>query len=271
MNYLQAIILGIVQGLTEFIPVSSSGHLVLVQQIFGFQISENLSFEIFLHLGTLFAVLIFFRQQIWELILSLFNWGKGKDAEKHQNNRKLILYLIIATFATGLIYLGLGDYFEAIEKVPLVVAIMLIITGIILYISDYVKASDIPAHKIGFFRSLLIGLAQGIAIIPGISRSGSTIGTSLFCKMDRKDAAHFSFLLSIPAILGANLVTIKEFSSLSTSVLPLYALGFLASLASGYLVISLLIGVIKKGKLKYFSYYLWLIGLISIAYFVFFR
>jgi len=266
MNLLQAIILGIVQGLTEFIPVSSSGHLVLAQYFFGLEGAGDLSFEIFMHLGTLCAVLIFFRQQIWELIKSMFCWGVKLDGETHRHNRMLIVFLILSTLSTGIMYMLFKDLFEAAYSSPLFVSLMLIITGILIYSSDLVKDSSIPASNMGFIKALLIGLAQGVAILPGISRSGSTIATSLFCKIKRKDAAHYSFLLSIPAILAANISEYQAITNLDPSVLPHYIGGFVASFVAGYLVIAGLIRLIQGGNLKYFAFYLWLVAALSISF-----
>lgn len=268
MNILQAIVLGLIQGLTEFIPVSSSGHLVLAQHLFGIQAGNDISFEVFMHLGTLLAVLIFFRKLIWELIASMFSWKASLDGETHRINRALIMYLIISTLATGVFYIIFEDILKAAYQNSLLVAIMLVITGIIIFVSDYVKNASIPASNIGFIKSVIIGLAQGVAIIPGISRSGTTIATSLFCGIKRKDAAHFSFLLSIPAILAANVQEYSSFINLETSMLHLYISGFVASFISGYLVIAFLIRLIQAGSLKYFSFYLWFIASIAISYFV---
>jgi len=266
MNLLQAIILGIVQGLTEFIPVSSSGHLVLAQYFIGLERAGDLSFEIFLHLGTLCAVLIFFRHRIWELIKSMFCWGAKLDGEIHRHNRMLIVFLILSTLSTAVMYILFKDLFEAAYTCPLFVSLMLILTGILIYSSDLVKDNSIPASNMGFIKSMFIGLAQGVAILPGISRSGSTIATSLFCRIKRKDAAHYSFLLSIPAIVAANVSEYQELMTLDPAVLPQYIGGFIASFIAGYLVIALLIRLIQGGNLKYFAFYLWLVAALSISF-----
>lgn len=271
MNFLQAIFLGLVQGLTEFIPVSSSGHLVLVQHFFDIDTGQDISFEIFLHLGTLFAVILYFRVLLWELIQSLFFWQPSIKNETHRQNRFLILYLGIATFATGVIYLGFKSYFEAAYQSPLLVSLFLIITGILIFGSDFFKNNALPATNMGVLRALIIGLAQGLAILPGISRSGSTLSASVFCNIKRKDAAHFSFLLSIPAILAANVKELKTILSLDTSLLPQYLAGFAVAFVSGYLVIAFLIRLIQGGKLKYFAIYLWIVGLASLSYLYFAR
>lgn len=264
MNFLQAIFFGIVQGLTEFIPVSSSGHLVLAKYYFGLE--ADLTFDIFMHLGTLLAVFIFFRKQIWELIHSLFCWKPTVENEPHRKNRVLIVYLLVATFVTGVFYLIFKDPLKQAFQSPLLVSFMLIITGALIFVSDFVKNTSTPSSSTGFLKSAFIGLAQGLSMIPGISRSGSTITAALFCGMKRKDAAHFSFLLSIPIILGANLVELPALLALDTTVLGIYLAGFVASFAAGYLVIAALIRLIQAGSLKYFAYYVWVLALFSIGH-----
>ncbi|HQM03892.1 MAG TPA: undecaprenyl-diphosphate phosphatase [Candidatus Cloacimonas sp.] len=264
MSFLQAILMGIIQGLTEFIPVSSSGHLVLVQHFFGIGDSENIVFELFMHLGTLLAVLVFFRKTLWELIQSLFSWGNTVNREQHRKNRTLVYYLIISTLATGIIYLLFGNYEEAVFKMPMLVAVFLLVTGLIVFVSDYFNDKGIPASNIGFLRSVLIGIGQGIAIMPGISRSGTTIACSLATGMKRKDAAQYSFLLSIPAILAGNFSQYKEFAKLESQQLLNYIAGFVCSFLAGYLVIAFLIRLIEVSRLKYFAFYCWIIGLFSI-------
>ena len=259
MGFLKAILLGLVQGLTEFLPVSSSGHLKLMQYFLKTTETAGGTFDIFLHLGTLLAVLVYFRVMIWDLISSLFHWKNPVDHPKHRYNRLLVLYLGIATVVTGVFYLVFKDTLDSLfaEMKPGLIAVMLIITGALLYISDLIHTNDIPANSMGVGRSMMIGLAQGIAIIPGISRSGTTIAVSLFSGIKRKDAAQFSFLLSIPAILGANISVFSELSSLKAEHLFVYLAGFFAAAVSGYAVISLLIGLIRRNKLKYFAYYCW--------------
>lgn len=263
MSYLQSIILGLIQGLTEFLPVSSSGHLVLAQEFLQLESTQNITFEVFLHLGTLFAVLLYYRKMLWEMTVSMFTF---KDpAPKHRENRMLVFYLIIATLATGVIYLTLGRYFEALFQQPLIVACMLLVTGGLVFASDYMKEGKIRITSMGWTRAAFIGLMQGIAIIPGISRSGTTISASLFAGIKREDAASFSFLLSIIAIIAANLKEFKALQSLNTQLFFVYLVGMLCAFISGYLVISLMIRLIQKSKLKYFAYYCWAAGLLSIV------
>lgn len=264
MSFINAVLLGILQGLTEFLPVSSSGHLVLAQHFLGIETGGDILFEVFLHLGTLMAVLVFFRKKIWSLIVSLLKWKNTFRHQAHRHNRTLVLYLIIATIATGLMFLLFGDFFEALYSRPLMVAFMLIITGLIVFLSDQVRSGGVPASQMGVIRSSIIGLMQGLAIIPGISRSGSTISAALFTGVKRRETAEFSFLLSIPAILGANLLNLGKFQELGISQLGVYLGGFVAAFVAGYLVIALLIRLIVKARLQYFSFYCWSLAVTSI-------
>lgn len=264
MNILEAILLGIIQGLTEFLPVSSSGHLVLFQKFLGLAPSGNVAFEVFLHLGTLFAVLIYFRRMIFDLCVSLFRWKDSPQNQAYRYNRALIMYLMAATVGTGIIYLIFGSWFESFYTRPLIVSFMLLVTGAIVFASDYMKGGSLPAVSMGLARAFSIGLVQGLAIIPGISRSGSTIGASLFTGLRRKDAAQFSFLLSIPAILAANLKEFKALAALEAGMLVSYLTGFLFAFAVAWLVISLLLRMVQRGNLKYFAWYCWALGLLSI-------
>lgn len=266
MNLLSAILLGILQGLTEFLPVSSSGHLVLAQYFFGIQEGNNILLEVFLHLGTLCAVLVYFRKMLWEMLLSLLKFKQTVQNQVNRHNRTLLSYLIIATLATGLVYYLAGDLFEALYAQPLIVAFMLIITGVIVFASDFVKNTPIPASEMGVVRSVIIGIIQGIAIIPGISRSGSTISGAIFTGVKREDAANFSFLLSIPAILGANIVSLEGFKELSRAQFWTYLSGAVAAFLVAYLVIALMMQLIKQARLKYFAIYCWVVALLSIAF-----
>lgn len=261
MELLKAIILGIVQGLTEFLPVSSSGHLVLSRYFLKFGELTDLSFEIFVHLGSLIAVLIYFRRELFDLVKSLMFF---KNPE-YQADRKICFWLIIATFVTGVIGLSFKDIFESLFSNPLFAAIMISVTGIIVYISDKVKGANLISSELNLKKSAFIGLGQALAITPGISRSGSTITFALLTGLKRKQAATFSFILSVPAILGANLSELKTFINLDVSQLYIYLAGFFAAFISGYLVINWLMKLIVKAKLHYFSFYCWAVSLLSIV------
>lgn len=264
MSFLFAILLGVLQGLTEFIPVSSSGHLVLAQHFLGVGESSDILFELFMHLGTLAAVLIYFRGMLWDMFVSMFSWRNTMNQETHRMNRNLIVYLAIASVMTALFYMLFDSTLQGVYSQPMLVAVLLLFTGAFVMVSDYLKDSGIPASNMGFLRAVIIGLAQGIAILPGISRSGATITASLATGIKRREAASFSFLLSIPAILGANLSQIKSFTKLDITHLHSYLAGFFFSFAVGYLVIAFLINLIEQGKLKYFAVYCWIVGALSI-------
>ncbi len=265
---LKTIVLGIVQGLTEFLPVSSSGHLVLFQHIFhkGSAVAGDISLEVFLHLGTVMAVIIYFRRDIFYLAKSLFCWKNNLEQSKHKKNRTVLLYLIISSAVTGFIYLIFGDFIERIFSAPMVVALMLILTGNILFLSDLKTQTMIILPNLGIFRSIVIGIGQGVSMLPGISRSGTTIAAGLLTGVNRSDAARYSFLLSIPAILGANLNEFRTLINLTGAQFIEYLAGAIAAFVSGFLVISLLIRLVQNKKLKYFSCYCWLIALLSIGY-----
>lgn len=242
MSTLQALFLGLVQGLTEFLPVSSSGHLIIFRNIFGID-EPMLTYDIFLHLGTLVAVLIVFWRDIWRLIRRPFC--------------KEVLLLIIATVPVGVIGLLFDDAVEAASTL-LTVGIGLIITGTLLFFSDHLNGK-LELKQLSCGKALLVGTIQGIAVLPGISRSGSTIFASLLCGLNRKEAARYSFLLSILAILGAGLVQaldiVKDTGSFNLDVT--YLVGMLAAAVSGFAAIRIFLRLLEKKSMKFFSYYCW--------------
>jgi len=258
---LKAIILGIVQGLTEFLLISSSGHLVLSKYFLKFGEQNDISFEIFVHLGSLLAVLIFFRKDILKLLKSIIYFKQ----EEYRGDRKVCLWLLVATIVTGVLGIAFKDVFESLFSTPIFAALMISITGLIVFYSDKIKTIDLNTKDLTLAKSCFIGIGQALAITPGISRSGSTITASLFAGLSRKHAATFSFLLSVPAIIGANITEIKTFMSLDVTQLNAYLLGFAAAFISGFLVIGWLMKLIMKAKLHYFSYYCWIISLLSVV------
>jgi undecaprenyl-diphosphatase len=251
MNTFQAIFLGLVQGLTEFIPVSSSGHLVILQHFF--EIRENqLLFNVVLHIGTLIPIFIIFWDDIRDIILL------------KKNKRKESYYILIGIIPTAVIGILFEDFFEKLFSNFYSAALMLIITGIILYFAEKINSNKRSEEKkeindLKFWQPLVVGIAQGGAIIPGISRSGTTIAASLFQGLNRKAAARFSFLMSIPVIGGAGFLEfldVLESNSLELD-LSLLIFGFLAASISGYFALKLLLKVLVENKLRYFSYYCW--------------
>ncbi|MDZ7672378.1 MAG: undecaprenyl-diphosphate phosphatase [Halanaerobiales bacterium] len=255
MEIIKIIVLGFVQGLTEFLPISSSGHLVIMQKIFG--IKENqLLITVLLHFGTLIPVLIIF----WEDIKEILSFKKDK--------RHFIFLIIVASIPTALIGIFFEDFFENLFASTVSTAVMLIITGFILLIGDRLANYDKEITNFKWLNAVLVGIAQGMAIIPGISRSGSTITASLVQGLKKEDAAKFSFILSIPVIGGAGLLKINDAFSQGVSNFNTLAivLGMISAVISGYLAIKYFIYILKSKKLIYFSYYLWIIGAIILLY-----
>jgi undecaprenyl-diphosphatase len=209
-----------------------------------------------LHLGTLLAVVVYFRRDIWEIVQGLGATLTGKGGNRA--GRKLLLWIILATVPTGLIGLIFKDWFETLFSKPKLVGVMLLVTGLVLWLTRFTKKEGRPIGKMGWIDSILIGMAQGMAIIPGISRSGATISTGLFCGLDRELSGKFSFLLSIPAILGATLLEFRKIGSVQE--LGTILIGTIVAFGVGILSLTFLLKINKIGKISYFSYYCWIIG-----------
>ena len=267
MDILQGIIIGIVQGLTEFLPVSSSAHLVFVQNLLG--VESSLAFDTFLHLGSLIAVLWFFRYDIYKMLkswwLSLGDILQGRFREGFYDDpyKRLAWYVIMATIPVGIVGLLFEDSVDALFSGALYVpAFFLFVTGTILYLSQRKPSGNINYNNITKKEALFMGLGQACAILPGLSRSGTTIAAGLTIGLDKEFAAKFSFILSIPAILGAFLLQAKDIgSAMDANFLPVI-LGFIASIIAGYMAIKWMLDLVQNRNLDIFSYYCWLMGLI---------
>ena len=266
MDNLSSIILGVIQGLTEFLPVSSSGHLVIFQKIFHINEAEIL-FDVVLHMGTLMAVLIFFRNDLREMLNESRDYLTGclrrketLSSIKEKPHAILALWVIIGTLPTGVIGLIFKDQLESMFSEPRRAAWMLIVTGLILVISKMLPRGYTKRNNVGLITALAVGLVQGIAITPGISRSGSTIVCGMICGMDRELAGRFSFLLSIPAIMGAMVLQLASNDLGSVDILPL-VIGFLSSAVIGFFALKFLMKIVKKGNLSWFAPYCWALGL----------
>lgn len=244
---LKYVILGMIQGITEFLPVSSSGHLVIMQKILGIS-GEEVVVSVILHLGTLVALLIFF----------------FKDIAKLLRNFKALFLIIIVTLITGVIGILGKDFFEELFSLPKFVALAWIVSGIILILTR--KFMDSKRNNVTAKDAVILGAAQGIAIIPGISRSGITISTLLFRGLDRETSFRFSFLASMPAVLGATILEAKKIN-FAFQVAPgnLFA-GFLFSLLIGLLSLWILHAVLRKAKLHYFGYYCIILAIITLLF-----
>ncbi|HJN77470.1 MAG TPA: undecaprenyl-diphosphate phosphatase [Myxococcota bacterium] len=257
---LAALILGVLQGLTEFLPVSSSGHLVLFQEFLPAPGDEVL-FDLVVHLGTLVPVLYFYRANILDMLRAPFS---ETGALSERPNTRLILLVVLATIPTGLIGVGLKDPLEALFDRPSVLSLTFAITGALLFATRYARTRDTDQSSMLWWHALVIGLAQGIAIAPGISRSGTTIAVALFLGMNREYAARFSFLLAIPAILGAFVLKARDAAWDQVEVLPLLV-GAVAALLSGYVALVLLVKLVKEGGFDKFAFYVWALAALCLV------
>lgn len=268
LDIISAIILGAVQGISEFLPISSSGHLVIVPHLLGVQ--TGLAFDTILHVGTLVAIFTFFWKDIVNLIkgfiVSIIDLTDGKDRFMKDLREipevRFVWLIIIGTIPTGIIGLLLKDAIETIFRGTVFVGIFLIITGIILYYSERHSSGHTTEKDMSFKQALTIGICQGLAVFPGISRSGSTIASGLCLGLNREYAARYSFLLSVPAVVGAALVQVKDIAVLDVSTTVLVA-GFLSSVIFGYLSIKLLMKMIEGWSLDIFAYYCWIVGILT--------
>ena len=267
MTYFEAVILGLVQGLAEFLPVSSSGHLALLQQFFGIDENKVLLFAVMLHVGTMISVCIVYWKDIWELIVELcltikdLCTGKGLRLDERPV-RKLGVLIIIATIPTGIIGVLGGDFFDSLYTSIVPIGIGLIITGFLLVMAERMGSSSRGLEKMNFRNAFFIGLVQGIAICPGISRSGSTLFGSLICNLDRKFAVKFVFLISIPSILGSAVLELPDAIEAGVTVAEAgpVIVGMLVAAVSGLVAIKTMIKIVSDKKLSYFSYYVWVVG-----------
>ncbi len=262
MDLFDAFLLGALQGITEFLPISSSGHLVLLEDFLGLNVEQLLSFDVIVHMGTLLAVFIYFWKDIWKMIKTIFNLFVGKLDMKDPYT-KLILFIIIGSVPAVAAGLLLGDYITEVFRDTRSVAFMMLGLAIVFLFAEWVskkKYQKIEGKKLNWWMALIIGCAQALALIPGISRSGSTIVAGLFQGVSRQDAARFSFLLGIPVILGAGLFTFMDIQSIDpTSQLVSNGslmVGFLSSFVFGIASVSFLMAYLKKHTLMVFSIYL---------------
>lgn len=268
MSWLESVVLGILQGLTEFLPISSSGHLVLGENLLKVKLND-ISFEVFLHFGTLLSVVIVFRKTIWGMIQAVMEKA-GLSFSKYNptstsENWNLFLLIMIGSIPAGILGILFKEYVEKSFSSPHFVSIMLLITGLILFLTKFFQKKE---GQIKFSDAFLIGIAQAIAILPGISRSGLTISTGIFRGIKREKAAEFSFLLSLPAVLGATVLKSKDMLSQSHPSFNLwfYSIGVVFAFLFGCLAIKLLLNIMRKGKFEFFGYYCFLIGFLSLMF-----
>lgn len=272
MSLLNALILGIIQGVAEFLPISSSGHLSIAQNLLGLGVegTDDVFFDVLLHLGTLAAVFVAYWSDIKEMVLEFFRTigdirrgGLPKDTPPA---RRLILLIIIGTLPLFLV-LPIQDTVEGLYSNTYFVGAALLVTGGLLFACDRIRKGRKNEKSTTVGDVLIIGVGQAIATCPGISRSGMTISTGCFCGLERRFAVRFAFLLSIPAVLGANILHITDAVStgIDVTLLPAYLLGVAAAAISGYLSIRLVRMVADKGKFGAFSYYCWAVGILTLV------
>ena len=273
MQTLQAIIMGAVQGLTEFLPVSSSGHIVISSAFYkmltGAEIvvtNEEIFFDILIHLSTLFAVIIYFFGDIKNILSNFYTAAKEKNYKS--DNFLFVIYILIATFITGVFGLLTKEAAHNLTENPFIVSIFIIITGCVLLISEKIKKDE--NKKTDIKTALVVGLFQGFAVMPGLSRSGMTISSAMFMGLKRFDAARFSFILSIPIILLASFIyplltfDLKDIANFNYQAL---ISGMVTSFITGYLCIKYFMNFLKNNNLKCFAYYCFIVGTISAVIF----
>lgn len=263
MEVWQAVVVGLVQGLSEFLPISSSGHIALTQFLLGVREvgsppKEDITFEVVVHLGTFLSVAIYFRQRLWNLFLSLFRKDMGAE-------RRMIWWLILATLPATVAYVLFKDFFENAYNNPVMVSGLLIVTGLVLLLPKAYRAKQ---RELGLREAIWMGVAQAFAILPGISRSGSTITAGLVAGAKPSQAAEFSFLMFLPAIGGGTLLKAKDLLEVAQGAqATAYGAGFVAAFLSGLAAVYLVLSTVRRGKLQYFSYYCFVAGIAGILYF----
>ena len=287
MSLLQAILLGLVQGITEFLPVSSSGHLAIFQYIFKVNTDTGMLFEVMLHLGTLIAVCVVFWKDIKKLFIegihlladacinlrALFSnkFRHGNDAYRRivtNAYRKFVLLILVTTIPTGIIGIALNGVVDMASSSLLIPGICLIINAIVLLLVGSLPGGRKKVKASGYKEAAAIGIAQGIAVLPGISRSGSTISACLALGFDRNFAVKYSFIASLPAIIGANIMELRHLGDAVSSGgnFLYYIIGMIVAGVVGYVCIRIMMYVVSNKKFSYFAYYCAIVGIISLGF-----
>uniref|UniRef100_UPI003FEF9402 undecaprenyl-diphosphate phosphatase n=1 Tax=Alloprevotella sp. TaxID=1872471 RepID=UPI003FEF9402 len=271
MNTFQALLMGLLQGLTEYLPVSSSGHLTIASTLFGIDGEENMLFTIMVHVATVLSTIVILGGEIWKIIKGMF--GPLNPGAKGLNclnpDQRYVLNILVSMIPIGIVGVFFKDQVEAIFGSGMtIVGICLLVTALLLTFSYYARPRERESISLG--HAFIIGLAQAIAVLPGLSRSGSTIATGLMLGEKKSNMAQFSFLMVIPPILGEALLDVLKMvkgESLGAEIgwMPL-TVGFLAAFISGCVACKWMIGIVKKGKLIYFAYYCAIAGVISLLY-----
>lgn len=256
------LVLAVLQGLTEYLPVSSSGHLVLGKEFLpgGEDLAADASLEVLLHVGTLLAVLLFYRKRVWALATGVFGGGPDVRAQ-----RRLFGQLVVATLPAVIVGFTIRDHLDGVFGSPYPAGAALLFTGLILWYSKRLPTDGRPVARLGWMAAFLIGCSQAFAIMPGISRSGTTIVVGMALGLSGEAAAAFSFLLSIPAILGASVLKLPELDTSQGMEVTTLVLAVGASFLVGLGALGLLVWITKRGKLHVFAPYCWVLGLLALA------
>lgn len=271
MSLFEAVFLGVVQGLAEFLPISSSGHLSVFQNFFGMSTSgtDNLFFDVLLHLGTLAAVFAAYWGEIKSMVLEFFAMVGLRKLPRGQKpdrlSRRMIFFIIIGTLPL-IAVLPVKDYVDGLYSNTFFIGFAFLVTGTLLFLSDRMTRGNKDLRSATLVDVLLVGCAQAIAVVPGLSRSGSTVAAGLTRGFSREFAVKYSFLMSIPAVLGANLLSLIDAiqEGVDWSLMPMYLAGIVAAAVSGYLAICLLKYITRKGSFGAFCYYCWGAGLVTL-------
>lgn len=280
MSLFDAVLLGLLQGLTEFLPVSSSGHLILGESLLGLDVSALAAFDVAVHFGTLAAILFFFRKDFLELVIAFICFFRGEDAWKKgwggisgediREKKKLVIYLVLATLPAIVVGLAAADWLEEVFRSPRAVAWMMLFVAAYFVAAEQIgkrmSKKKVEMKEIGLGRVMLIGVAQAVALIPGVSRSGSTISTGIAMGLDRREAARFSFLLGSIAILAATTLSIYKISK-GEMILPsweIMVMGIVSAGLSGYAAIAFMLKFLKNHTLYVFAAYLILLAITTL-------
>lgn len=270
MEIIDSFILGLIQGLTEFLPISSSGHLVLGEALLGGSFNNSITFEVVVHFGTLCSILLYYRHELGDILTSLWELVKFpaefSDKVRHDANVKLSGFILLSMIPALIVGLTMKDLIENVFLNPFSVSIMLLVTGTILFLTKF--RNHFPNHIEGK-SAFAVGLAQAFAILPGISRSGSTISLGLYLGIKREEIANFSFLMVIPVIAGAMLLQVKDMLEVGVPVdnqIGLFV-GFITAFISGYYALKYLIILLRTKGIHPFAWYCWAIGLLGLLYF----
>ncbi|MDR8390575.1 undecaprenyl-diphosphate phosphatase [Aliifodinibius sp. S!AR15-10] len=270
MEFIDSFLLGLIQGLTEFLPISSSGHLVLGRAFLSSGLQKGITFEVVVHFGTLCSILLYYREELTGIVKSLIGLagspGEFNNRLERDPNIKLSGYILLSMIPAMIVGFTMKDYIEDVFLNPFMVSIMLLVTGSLLFAT---KFRENFTKRIQAGNSFAIGLAQAFAILPGISRSGSTISLGLYLGVKREEVANFSFLMVIPVIAGAMVMQLKEMAEVGiqfNAAMDL-VIGFLAAFISGYFALKYLIVMLKTKGIHPFAWYCWTVGILGLIYF----